>query len=65
MSHGAPKLALSAEEQRRVGEVERLRAAGRPGPLVELLVDPSWAVRREVAAALAARGDAAVPPLCE
>jgi HEAT repeat protein len=58
-------LALTPAEQRRSVEIARLRDAGAAGvpPLLELLTDPSWAVRREVVAALGAAGDAAIGPL--
>jgi HEAT repeat protein len=59
-------VALTAAEQRRAAEVGRLRASGAAGiePLLEMLTDPSWAVRRQVVAALARIGDPAVAPLC-
>src|SRR6185312_14179324 len=39
-------------------------AAGEVEPLIAMLTDPSWTVRRAVVAALASLGDAAVGPLC-
>jgi HEAT repeat protein len=47
----------------RVRELATLGADG-VSPLVPMLTDPSWSVRREVVLALAALGDAAVAPLC-
>jgi HEAT repeat protein len=59
-------LVLSAEDRARVDRVEALARAGVDGvkPLLELLVEPSWAVRRAVIAALADAGDPAVDGLC-
>jgi HEAT repeat protein len=61
------RLALSPQEQQRWAEVVRLRARGASGvgELVGMLTDPSWAVRREVVAALGALGAPAVGPLCQ
>jgi HEAT repeat protein len=58
-------LVLSPEDRARVGRVEALARAGADGvrPLIELLVEPSWAVRRAVVAALASVGDPAVEGL--
>ncbi|WP_437680836.1 HEAT repeat domain-containing protein [Sorangium sp. So ce131] len=66
MSPRRPSLAVSEAERQRVAEVDRLAASGRAGvpALIEMLADPSWAVRRGVVASLAALGDAAVEPLC-
>ncbi len=58
-------LTVSANERRRTAEVSELFRAGDPGPLVERLSDPSWAVRRAVVGALARLGTPAVVPLCE
>ena len=61
----APVLALSAEDRARVERVETLAREGERGvdALVELLSDPSWAVRRAVVTALANVGEPAVAPL--
>lgn len=61
----APTLGLSPEDRTRVERVEALARAGAAGvgPLLELLVDPSWAVRRAVVAALASVGEESVPQL--
>jgi HEAT repeat protein len=66
MRPASAPLALTAAEQERAAEVGRLRALGGGGVqrLLALLTDPSWAVRREVVAALAAAGTASVEPLC-
>jgi HEAT repeat protein len=60
-------VAMTPAEHRRATAVARLASAGAEGlrELVDMLTDPSWAVRRQVIAALAAAGDAAVPILCE
>jgi HEAT repeat protein len=60
--------ALSAAEKLRAARIERLvDDAGKGGPgvpaLIEELTDPSWAVRREVVAALGRLGDTAAPAL--
>ena len=60
----APRVA-SPEDLRRLHGVRELAAAGAMEALCALLAEPSWAVRREVVAALARAGDAAVPALCE
>ena len=62
-----PSIALSAEDQRRLVEVDELAARGAAGvpPLVDALSDRSWAVRRGVVAALARIGDPAVGPLTD
>jgi HEAT repeat protein len=59
--------AFSPEELRRVEQVDRFTAEGAGGlePLLAMLSDPSWTVRRAVVAALAARGMEAFPRLCE
>lgn len=59
-------LALSPEDRARVDRVEGLARSGSRGvqPLLDLLVDPSWAVRRAVVAALAMVGEPAVDGLC-
>jgi HEAT repeat protein len=56
---------LSPADADRVAEVRRLGRLGADGvkPLIDCLVDPSWAVRREVTVALAQLGDLAVPAL--
>lgn len=58
-------LMLSDEDKSRVEEVEALARSGAESldKLVELLPDPSWAVRRSVVHALATIGDPAVAPL--
>lgn len=55
-----------APEAARLAEVERLTAAGAAGvaPLLELLTDPSWVVRRAVVAGLAKLGPLSAGPLC-
>ena len=60
-------LVLSAEDRARVDHVEQLARSGASAvpELLGLLVEPSWAVRRAVVAALASIGDPAVPGLCE
>lgn len=56
---------LSAAERKRIAHVDELVARGDSvEPLLAMLSDPSWTVRRAVVAALAALGDAAVPALC-
>jgi HEAT repeat protein len=57
----------AADDARFAAEVGRLRAAGAAGvgALVGRLVEPRWARRRLVVAALAELGDEAVGPLCE
>ena len=58
-------LVLSPEDRARVGRVEALARSGAAGvtALLDLLTDPSWAVRRAVVAALASVEDAAVDGL--
>jgi HEAT repeat protein len=60
-------LLLSPEDKARVDRVEALARSGASGvgPLLDLLVDPSWAVRRVVVAALASIGDPAIEGLCD
>ena len=55
---------LTAEEETRIARVDARAAAGEVEPLIAMLTDPSWTVRRAVVAALASLGDAAVGPLC-
>ena len=64
-SRMAGTLSLSPEDQTRVERVEALARSGANGvaPLLELLVEPSWAVRRAVVAALATVGEPAVDGL--
>jgi HEAT repeat protein len=59
-------LIASPAEQSRLGRLRELLDSG-PAGVVELLAmrtDPSWAVRREVIAALAQLGEPALEPLC-
>jgi len=67
MNASQGQVAFSPEELRRIERVDRLAAGGEAGfaPLLDMLADPSWAVRRAVVAALAAAATAAVPLLCE
>ena len=60
-------VALSPEEAQRLARVDALCSAGGDPvpPLVAMLDDTSWAVRRGVVSALASLGDAGVGPLCE
>ncbi len=62
----ADRFAFSPEERQRLERIERLVADGAEGvaPLLDLLDDPSWTVRRAVVAGLAAGGGAVVAPLC-
>src|SRR4051812_40034501 len=61
-----PAVAMSDDERERAERVERLARGGEAGvgALLELLGEPSWAVRRTVIAALARIGACAVPGLC-
>ncbi len=61
------RLVLSPEDRVRVEHVESLARSGASGvqQLLDLLAEPSWAVRRAVVAALASLGDPPVPGLCE
>jgi HEAT repeat protein len=67
MSAGVASVSLTSEQQQQIAGLRRLANAGAGGvaELVEMLDDPSWIVRREVVAALAAGGDAAVAPLIQ
>ena len=60
------RVALSAHEAERLGTVKQLAGSGAAGvqPLVELLTDSSWAVRREVVIALGSLGEPATRALC-
>jgi HEAT repeat protein len=60
------RYALSPEDSGRVEEIQRLTQGGAAGvaPLLGLLGERSWAVRRAVVAALARIGMPAVDPLC-
>jgi HEAT repeat protein len=60
------RFAFTPEERQRLEHIERLVADGATGvaPLIDLLDDPSWTVRRAVVAGLAAGGGAVVAPLC-
>ena len=60
-------LVLSPEDRACVERIETLARSGSAGvpPLLDLLVDRSWAVRRAVIAAVAGVGDAAIDGLCE
>ncbi|MDF2696281.1 MAG: lyase HEAT-like repeat protein, partial [Labilithrix sp.] len=64
-NHEHGMLVLSAEDRARVDDVERLAREGTSsvGALLDLLAEPSWAVRRAVVSALASIGDAAGPGL--
>ncbi len=66
IANGEDRLVLSPEDRARVEQVEKLARAGDAGvaALLELLSEPSWAVRRAVVTALASVGDAAVHGLC-
>jgi YD repeat-containing protein len=57
---------LTLAENERLDEVHRLLRLGAVSipSLLEMLTEPSWAVRREVVGGLAQLGDAAVEPLC-
>jgi HEAT repeat protein len=65
MTTSAVRPAYSPDELRRMAHVDHLMASGAPGlePLLAMLDDPSWTVRRAVIAALAASGTPAVAPL--
>jgi hypothetical protein len=60
-------LVLSPEDRARVGHIEVLARSGADGvqALLDLLTEPSWAVRRAVIAALASVEDAALEGLGE
>ena len=59
-------MTLTDAERQRVDQVDALVSRGASGvdPLVGMLDDPSWTVRRAVTSSLAALGDDAVVPLC-
>ncbi|MDB4941285.1 MAG: lyase HEAT-like repeat protein [Labilithrix sp.] len=61
------RLVLSPEDRARVERVEELARSGPEGvsSLLELLADPSWAVRRAVVSALAGAGTPGVDGLCD
>ena len=63
-AHG--QFAFTPDEMRRMERVDQLLAGGDASvePLLEMLDDSSWTVRRAVVAALAAAGSGAVAPLC-
>jgi HEAT repeat protein len=64
----APEAYTITEAERiRLDEVRRLetRGVGSIPPLLGMLSDPSWVVRRSVVEALAAMGEPAIEPLCE
>ncbi len=65
MTEAADALRVSSAESLRLAEVAALGDAGAVGvaPLVDLLVDPSWMVRRGVVAALAHIGEPAIATL--
>jgi len=60
-------LVLSPEDRARVEHIEQLARSGASGAqaLLDLLAEPSWAVRRAVVNALASLGDPAVDGLCD
>jgi HEAT repeat protein len=61
-----PELSVTASEQERIQQVHALLAANAgSAALLAMRTDPSWAVRREVVAALGALGDAAAPELAK
>jgi HEAT repeat protein len=66
MKEGVSRPLLSAAERVRIAEIAaRAAQGGNAVPeLIGRLTDPSWSVRREVIAALAALGAQAVEPLC-
>ena len=66
MTQSPAQYAFTPDELRRMEHVDRLTAGGHTGvaPLLDMLDDPSWTVRRSVVAALATAGNAAVGPLC-
>lgn len=65
MTSRSPAIALTREQADRIEQTKRLAGAGAAGisTLIGMLDEPSWAVRREVVAALAAMGAAATPEL--
>ncbi len=66
MSLHSPKLALSAAEEQRIVALADLFRGAVPdiAGALEMLNDPSWAVRREVVRLLGESGAPAVAPLC-
>lgn len=60
------RFTVTPDERQRLARVERLVADGAAGvaPLLDLLDDPSWTVRRAVVAGLSAGGGAVIAPLC-
>ncbi|HLK90276.1 MAG TPA: HEAT repeat domain-containing protein [Polyangia bacterium] len=60
-------LVFSGDEVRRLERIDRLVAehSGGVAPLLDLLDDPSWSVRRAVVGGLAGAGQSAVAPLCQ
>lgn len=62
-----PPLAVPEAERQRLESIDRLVVRGIEAvlPLLGMLTDPSWAVRRQVVAGLASLGDAALEPLCD
>ncbi|HEX3903863.1 MAG TPA: HEAT repeat domain-containing protein [Polyangia bacterium] len=60
------RFSFTPAERERLERIERLVADGTAGvaPLIDLLDDPSWTVRRAVVAGLAAGGSAVIAPLC-
>lgn len=67
MTSAPPPTFLSADDQKRLAEIDSLSAQGAVAVprLIDALSDTSWAVRRGVVAALGRLGDAAVQPLCD
>jgi HEAT repeat protein len=67
MSRAPAEAGPSARELGRMTEIDEWLALGSAGiaPLMRLLDDPSWTVRRAVVGALAALGPAAAPALCQ
>lgn len=62
-----PPVLLGPAERERMKRAEELASRGETGvsPLLDMLGDPHWAVRRAVVQALASLGEAAVEPLVE
>jgi HEAT repeat protein len=67
MNARSPAIALTQAEQQRIAEVHRLVRSTPAGvaALLEMLVDSSWSVRREVVWGLAELGALAAGPLCD
>ncbi len=67
MNGGRAELNVPASERGRIERLRGLVAQGKAGlgELLEMRTDPSWAVRREVIAALGELGEVALGPLCE